>query len=324
MRADPMDRIISDQRSAAASVSVPRIFAVGLVLPFAHPRRLLLCSLVPAGIVAWLVLGPYGQAMGAWRRAIMLSTVNSPGAPYPFVTTSAPTVFLSAEGLMLVALALWLCAWQRATVRDFREPILNWLGGSLLRLPGYTAALLIWMLAPTAIVSLVTGGVGWAIQRDLTANGARPFAGWWFNYINALSRTQWIEAGLGVLAAMLVALWLSARLSTLPPLVASQGWRKSFGRSWQISRGHGFGLSVSIVGYSILSFLAAILVGSALAVMAYRRSTDLGTDASTFSIAVIVDLCILVLVMLWQASLGALVVRDSRSPAEIVDPAMFD
>jgi len=331
MHADPMDRIISDPRPAApsgpTSVSVPRIFAVGLVLPFAHPLRLLLCSLVPAGILSWLIFGPYGQAMRAWQTAIMLSTATSLGRPDPGFTTMAPTVFASAEGLVLVALALWLCAWQRATVRDFREPLLHWLGGSLLRLPGYIAAILIWMLGPTIIVSLAMAAAGSAIQRGMAGNGTMPPMGYLFGYVNALSRNQWIEAGLGVLAAMLLALWLSARLSTLPPLVASQGWRRSFGGAWRISRGHGFGLSASIIGYSILSFLAAMIVGSALAVMVYRRSAGVlgsGAESSLFSIAVIVDLCIVGLATIWQASLGALLVRDSRSPAEIIDPAMFD
>jgi hypothetical protein len=333
MRADPMDRIVlagvpaAAPVSAPARVSIPRIFAVGLVLPFAHPIRLLLSSLIPGGIMAWLLFGPYGQAMSAWRQAVMLSATAAPGS-YPFATALPPSVFLSAEGLILFAMALWLCAWQRAAVRDFREPTLRWFGASLLRLPGYVLALLVWLLAPFVIVSAATGGVAFAVQRGLQARSGVPATRLLvFDYLGALSRNEWIGAGLGVLLAMLLALWLSARLSTLPPLVAHQGWRHSIGRAWQFSRGHGFGLSLSIIGYSILTFIAVIMVGSALAAIAYRESFSMPNpnDSSTmFAIAVAIDFCVLGLVMLWHASLGALVVRDSRSPAETIDPAMFD
>src|SRR3954466_1351247 len=67
MRADPTDRIISIEGPEISPVSVPRIFAVGLALPFAHPVRLILSGILPAVGIAGLGLGPLQRILALWQ-----------------------------------------------------------------------------------------------------------------------------------------------------------------------------------------------------------------------------------------------------------------
>src|SRR4051812_12568783 len=152
MRADPTDRIISVEGPEISPVSVPRIFAVGLALPFAHPVRLVLSGILPAALIAVLGVGPLQRMLALWQAfstqaaAIRPDTAlgSNPGATGMATTTPPPVLppdiagdFLQVQGALFLALALGLCAWQRAAARGFAEPIPRWLGRSLLHLPGY-------------------------------------------------------------------------------------------------------------------------------------------------------------------------------------------
>ena len=341
MRADPSDRIMSVAGPEVSPVSVPRIFALGIVLPFAHPIRLFLCSILPAALIVLLGLGPIERVMTLWHD--MLS--GQPIAVQPGLTLAPPTTmplpamapeigidFLTVEGLLFLAMALWLCAWQRAAARGFAEPLLPWLGGSLLRFPGYVLALAVWLLAPAVLLSLPFMALSWFVGRTLLQQGAVPpnqtpqqALQNLHNTFAIFSDLQWWVIGVAMLLIVLIALWLSARLSPLPPCVASQGWRGAFGRTWRLSHGHGFGLAVSLVGYTVLSFLVLMIASIAFGAAMYAHAGPGAIDPGTGMVfAVVINLFLTALLVLWQASLGALVVRDGLTPAEALDPALFD
>jgi hypothetical protein len=328
MHADPSDRIVSVAGPEVSPVSVPRIFVVGLVLPFAHPIRLVLGSVLPLVVIAAAAFGPIGRVFTAWKALASgpIAIGQSTTAP-PVLPTGYAIDVLEAEGVLFLAMALWLCAWQRAAARGFGEPILHWLGGSLGRFPGYILALLLWVLAPAMALFVPVAALGALVARrlgtpspDTTPQGA-------FARLAAIggmfSTLQWWVIGIAFVVIILLALWLNARLAPLPPLVASQGWRRAFGRAWQLSRGHGFGLAVSLVGYSLLAFLLLMIGAMASGAVMYTRS-PLSDPGSIATFVAVGEFAIWALVALWHASLGALVVRDGLSAAEAIDPAMFD
>lgn len=331
MRADPNDRIISADGPPVSPVSVPRIFAVGLALPFAHPLRLILCSVLPLALIVVLGLAPMERIIVMWQTIFSAARSGGMGA-----ATTAPPVLpadvgadvLKVEGVLFLALSLWLCAWQRAAARGFGEPILRWLGSSLLRLPGYVLALAVWLLAPVVVLLIPIGvtlglialnmGLGWAAPSRQVAGEMAAIPG-------MLSDLQWWVLAIAMLTVALVALWLNARLSPLPALVASQGWRRALGRAWRLSHGHGFGLSVSLLGYTLLAFLAILIAGIAFgALMVAGAGGGIPDTGTAVTFGGIVDLGGTALIAIWHASLGALVVRDGLSPAEALDLAMFD
>jgi hypothetical protein len=246
----------------------------------------------------------------------------------PVLSPAAGVDFLKVYGLLFLALALWLCVWQRAAARGFSEPLLHWLGRSLLRFPGYVLALAVWTLTPSIVIFVPLMALGALISRNLGGVPAttpqdaiaRMNATW-----ALFSTLQWWVIGIALLVIALIALWLSARLSPLPPLVAHQGWHRSFGRAWGLSRGHGFGLSVSLFAYALLSFLVLMVAAITFGAVMYTRARA-GILDPTIGIlfGVIANLAVSALVVIWHASLGALVVRDGLSPAEALDPAMFD
>src|SRR5581483_7438072 len=131
---------------------------------------------------------------------------------------------LRLECVLFLVLAIWLCAWQRAAARDFAEPIPRWLGRSLLHLPGYFLALLVWMLAPALVIVVpflamaalfaLNAGAGWAVPAQEVASEMSSVPG-------ELNDFQWLVLAIAFLLVSLIALWLSARLSPLPALVAS-------------------------------------------------------------------------------------------------------
>ena len=340
MHADPADRIISAEGPEISPVSVPRIFAVGLVLPFAHPIRLLLCSILPVTLIVVLGIRPIERVITLWQtllsaQSIGISPSTAAGTTAGTAMTVAPPVLppdigmdlLKIDGILFLALALWLCAWQRAAARGFAEPVLRWLGGSIVRFPGYIFALGIWLLAPAAVMFAPVGGLGWFIGRASVPAGATPQEAFqeMRGVMEMFSDLQWWVIGIAMLMITLIALWLNARLSPLPALVASRGWRGALGRAWHLSHGHGFGLSVSMAGYTLLSFFVLLIAAITFGAVMYTRASAGIPDPSTGIIfGGILDLFVTALVVIWHASLGALVVRDGLSPAEALDPAMFD
>lgn len=333
MHADPTDRVLSVEGRDVSPVSVPRIFAVGLVLPFGHPIRLLLSSILPAALIVALGIGPMGRIMTLWEGLFSNQLIGA--GPSASTTTATPPVlpadlgtdFLEIYGLLFLAMALWLCAWQRAVARGFAEPILRWLGGSLVRLPGYIFALAFWLLVPAVVMSIPLAALGWLASRAAPPAGATPQQAFqnMQNMMGMFSDLQWWVIAVAMLVVTLIALWLSARLSPLPALVASRGWRGAFGGTWRLSHGHGFGLAVSIFGYTVLSLVVLMIAALTFgAVMAFQIRNGMVDPSKSIIFGVAADLIVTALVVLWQASLGALVVRDGLSPAESLDPALFD
>src|SRR4051812_46677677 len=91
MRADPTDRIIHFDQPEVSPVSVPRIFAVGLALPFAHPIRLVLASILPAALIAALGFGPIQRIIGFWQSFLAAPMFNiDPAAPASGTATMPP------------------------------------------------------------------------------------------------------------------------------------------------------------------------------------------------------------------------------------------
>jgi len=323
MRAEPDDRVILAEEPEISPVSVPRIFAVGLVLPFAHPVRLILGAVLPGLLIAAAtVFGPIGRIFTMWQDlGLDQPTGLAAGAP-PVMPQDLGIDFLEIDGILLLSLALWLCTWQRAVARGFGEPILRWLGSSLRRLPGYVLAFLIWTLAPAVVVSLPLAALGALVGRNLSAAPMSP-RDQMIAIGEMFSSVQLWALGIGLLTIALVALWLNARLSPLPALVASQGWRRAFGRAWQLSRGHGFGLAVSLFAYTVLAFLALVIAGVIFGVMMFSHPDSLPDPGTMAVFGGAADLGVTMLIASWHASLGALMVRDGLSPAETIDPALF-
>jgi len=300
---------------------MPRIFALGLVLPFTHINRLILAGLVPAALIGCFLLTSFGRSAIDWLSFFV--ELSQGLTPEP--RGSAAAVAWSSLFLILV-LALWLCAWQRNTVHVVAEPVGHWLLRSLLRFPGYVVALVLWLIAPFIITLPGTFLVGWALERGLeNARYGMP-NGLGINP-GMLTPVQWWVAGIGTLTFALLGLWFSARLSPLPAVVSAQGWRGSLGKAWRTSTGHGFGLSVSLFACSLIgSVLAAILY---IGLFASTMSADLRTDLPlTVLMAVqsasIASLAMSALVMLWHTSIAALLVRESAALDDPLDPAMFD
>jgi hypothetical protein len=336
MRADPTDRVLSVDGPEISPVSVPRIFAVGLALPFTHPLRLVFATILPAALIGAVGFGPMQRLVGLWRifdmRTVQLAPADPTGAmmgtaatPPPDVPPSIVSDVLTLQGVLFLALAIWLCAWQRAAARNFAEPTLRWFCTSLLRLPGYILAFLVWVLAPALVMLVPFAAIAALIALNLGAGWAAPaqqVTGEMSAIPEMLSDLQWWVLIAALVVMTLIALWLSARLSPLPALVASRGWRHALGRAWGLSRGHGFGLSVSLLGYSLLGLiLVAIGAGVFAAVIAGNGGPD---PSASVTLGSVIYLAGTAATVIWQASLGALVVRDGLSPAEALDPTMFD
>jgi hypothetical protein len=344
MRADPTDRVMSVEGPEISPVSVPRIFAAGLALPFVHPLRLIVASILPALLIGAVGLGPLQRIIALWQAFAMQTVQIAPSdntgtamgttlgttttAPPPEVPANLVGDVLTLQGVLFLALAVWLCTWQRAAARDFAEPFSRWFGMSLLRLPGYILALLVWVLAPALVILVpfivmvaliaLNAGAGWAVPAQEVAGEMTAIPG-------MLSDLQWLVLAVAFLVVALIALWLNARLSPLPALVASQGWRRAVRRAWELSYGHGLGLSVSMLTYAVLTFALMVIAGVvAGAVVVARAGGGVPDPATTVTVGSIVDLVGTALLAIWQASLGALVVRDGLSPAEALDPTMFD
>jgi hypothetical protein len=302
---------------------MPRIFALGLILPFAHPVRLILGALLPAGVIIWILVVPLSIELVSWEQFI--ASLHPAGSELPVPPDTGPVAVAAGLGCFL-AVALWLCTWQRAAARGFAEPILRWLLGSLLRLPIYAIALAVWLLAPLLVILPALLGIGWMLQRLLPAEGygANNILG---IDLTAIAPVQLWTAGIGALAFCLLALWLSARLSPLPALVASHGWRRSLGTAWQVSSGHGFGLSLALLGCALLAFALGLGVWAALLVVQFPSGTysnDTLTLQRSLQIGAIADLTTAVLVVLWQTSIAALLVRERGAGGGETDLAAFD
>jgi hypothetical protein len=325
VRADAADRIFAAPPPEALQprVSIPRIFALGLVLPFAHLHRLILAGLFPAVLVGAFFLTPPGRAAIDWMNvfAEVYTRQMAPGAMPPAGSAGLACLVL------FLAMVLWLCTWQRGAARGFAEPVRRWLLGSLLRFPGYAIALVIWQLAPFVTTLPASFLIGWALERSRVnaeygvPNGLGLSAG-------MLTPVQWWVAGIGALTFALLGLWVSARLSPLPALVASNGWRGAFGKAWRASSGHGFGLSVSLFSYTliglVLTFFIATIVLIIMAPTPALMADYQAYLALSTRITVSTSLVVGALALFWSTAIPALLLRESAGLEDPLDPATFD
>jgi hypothetical protein len=323
VRADSADRIYvaPPPETLQPQVSIPRIFALGLVLPFTHLNRLILAGLLPAALVTCFLLTPLGRSAIDWVGFFVL--VSRGLAPEPMGSANAAAL----AGLALfLGIALWLCGWQGGAARGFAEPVGRAMLRSLLRFPAYAVALVFWLIAPFVITLPGTLLIGWALQRSImkarygmpTGLGIPP---------DMLTPVQWWVAGIGALTFGLLGLWLSARLSPLPALVSGQGWRRSLGRTWRLSAGHDFGLAISLFVYSLIGLLIMAIVCA----MSFVSTVSTGSEADVAAAALlsvqngsVASLVATTLVLFWHTSIAALLVREGATLEDPLDLATFD
>ncbi len=333
MRADAADRIFAapPPEPLQPRVSIPRIFAQGLVMPFANLHRLILAGIMPTLLIVGFFLTPVGRE--AIDFATFLVATYEHTAFYAEGTpgtapVNVPSVAGAAWGCLasFVAMALWLCTWQRAAARGFAEPIGRWLLGSLRRLPGYAVAILVWQIAPFIITLPASFLIGASLQQNMlmakygVPNGLGVTA-------EMLTPLQLWVAGIGALTFALLGLWISARLLPLPAVVASQGWRGAFGKAWRASSGHGFGLSVSMIGYTLISLLLTLLAATIFAYTLPVSGATAGDAADLMLVLTWVSAATSAgayLILFWYTAIAALLVRESGSLDDPLDLATFD
>jgi hypothetical protein len=319
MHADPLDRIgpatlLRGEIESGLSVPVATLFARGITLPFAHPRRWLVSALIPCGLLAGDAVLLY-RRLQVWRDG-PFSDLQAIDPTIP--DTSNPGILLAlALGMLLVflgALCFWFCAWQRDAARGFRDPPGTLLRQSLARLPGYLAAFAVWQAVPGAII----GVMDFIVLR--AGSGARfPIDGAPLS-LEASPMRFWLMVA-GWVVALLFGLWLSARLSPLPALVAAQGWRGALGNAWNLSEGHGLGIALAFLAYGLLGGLIT-WVGMLSAVMMFRV-WEQGETPVAFTICMVGFAGVLI-TQIWCSSLAALAVREIVGADREVDPTAFD
>jgi hypothetical protein len=301
-------------------------------MPFANLHRLILAGVIPAVAIAGFCLSPVGREAIDWVRVVSslysqsnLYVQGVGAAPDPIAIPSPGPVGWACSALF-VAMTLWLCAWQRGAARGFSEPIGTWLVRSLRRLPGYAVALIIWQITPFIITLPASLVIGWALERSTlmakygVPNGLGLSA-------EMLTPVQLWVAGIGALTFALLGLWLSARLCPLPAVVAGQGWRGAFGKTWRASSGHGFGLSVSFLAYALIGLLLSFVVSTIGLVILSPLDSATDTSAAvtlSLKITAIATFAVTMFVLFWHTGIAALLVRESGSLDDPLDLATFD
>jgi hypothetical protein len=306
-------------QSILPKVSILRVFALSLTLPFLNPIRFLTASLLP---VAWLLWTSFGHSSLAdiehvvAQKAVAYNSIVDPRvrgeiAGRMFMRDLfrhweiALTIWIGG----FAALAVWLCPWQRIIALGFPKPIGNWLLRSAARLPEYfiifTFRVMIVMVGLIAAF-MPLGASVLAAQRGSLLH----VSGW-----------EWGLAGAG-LAVSLFSLWLMARLLPLSALVSSRGLRGSFVKAWEISRGHAFALSLALLGcwvFGILFDIGLVFVCGLL-----MRLSGPFTDLGFISIVNALVLVAIGSPLLWSSSLGALLAYERDGRANAINPATFD
>jgi hypothetical protein len=324
MRAERTDRDLTGELASAVSrISVPRIFAIALVSPFAHPFRLIACSVVPGAFAAWTSIAEWGPS-GFERVGVeAFQSAQSGASPEERgeLAGAAMAHDLFQHGWIVptiwaggfLALAVWLCAWQRGTAQGFAEPYGRWLLQSVARLPGYVPALALWcMVGFLGSIAAMTV-FAWVMSRF--------YFGAPIDSPSTRTGFSWLAGG-GAAVVLLFTDWLAARLLPLPALVASHGWRRAFGEAWRISRGHGFGLSVALLVIPVLAYVSSLLLSAAIAIPVAL----LGQSGGIFVLLRVFNLIAFVAMgipFLWSASLGALLVRERGTRTAEIDPGIF-
>jgi hypothetical protein len=333
VRADAADRIFAAPAPEALEprVSIPRIFAMGLVMPFAHLHRLILAGVMPIVLIVGFFLSPVGREAIDFAN-FLVATYNHDTAFAEGPPGTEPLTVPSPAGAgwallaSFVATTLWLCIWQRGAARGFAEPIGRWLLGSLRRFPGYAVAIVIWQIAPFIISLPASFLIGSSLRQNMlmakygVPNGLGVTA-------EMLTPLQLWVAGIGTLTFALAGLWISARLLPLPAVVAAQGWRGAFGKAWRASSGHGFGLSVSMIAYTLMGFLLIVIAVTIFAFTLPMTGAVAGDDADMAMMQkgmLIAASAASLLIVFWNTAIAALLVRESGGLDDPLDLATFD
>lgn len=280
---------------ASTSVNTLAAFARALVLPFEHPLRL-------------LATGPISLAMLAVFRTW---AVDGRGA-FGFPGTTGTGWLVGA--LSLVMAALWTCLWQRGVASNFADRPMAWLHRSVRSLPGYVLASAIWLLVP-GLVSLFLITSTYFMLAGAAVIPAR------------LNGYEVLAIGAGCLALSLPGLWLFARLSLVPAVVAAQGWSGAFGRALELGRGRDIGLTAAFFMIAVLVVVLLVLTSIAKVALISTAFVDLSgltpdrmliLDLSSLG----VDIAALTLLGSWITGVPALIVRFEMPSG--LDLATFD
>jgi hypothetical protein len=300
-------------------------------MPFANLHRLILAGVIPVVLIVGFFLSPVGREaidfanflVGTYYHTAFYAE-GTPGAEPVTVPSAAGAGWACLASFL--AMSLWLCTWQRAAARGFAEPIGRWLLGSLRRLPGYAVAIVIWQIAPFIITLPASFLIGASLQQNMlmaqygVPNGLGVTA-------EMLTPLQLWVAGIGTLTFTLLGLWISARLLPLPAVVAGQGWRGAFGKAWRASSGHGFGLSASMIGYTLISLILILVAATIFAHTLPVSGAKAGDEADLILVLKWVFAATSAgayLILFWYTAIAALLVRENAGLDDPLDLTTFD
>jgi hypothetical protein len=190
--------------TAPATSSVTHRTLRAIILPFAFVGRFGIAGL------PFLILGAI-----LWRSGLFHGFTG----PVSLVTMTVPalqefgrqTEWMSGKvGMVwfssLLTFAFWLCAWQRATATQFREPLGVWLTASLRCMPQYLIAFGAWAITGFVVFALANA----LYSQNLWLSGfpLRP---------NGMPEPR---APLAIVIALLASLYVYVRFAPLTALVA--------------------------------------------------------------------------------------------------------
>jgi hypothetical protein len=276
---------------ASPRVSSLAAFARTLVLPVEFPLRLLLCGPIAA--------------------ALAMTFVDHAVYGMPFILTTGNSASLWLTGILAIPFVVFGgCAWQRCIAGRAAEPIGHWLAQSLRRAPDYAVAVVAALL-PSALIWSFFCGMAYLILEG--GNLTEVATGWW-----ALA---------GLLLLLLPGLWLFARLSFLPVIVATEGWRGAGERCWNLGRGRDFGLVLGytfflVVGFILTGFTSFLFFRLVMAVV--EMTEDFRVYASLIEYTYLAGQAVGVTFLgAWVMGFPALIARQDARPVEI-NLATFD
>jgi hypothetical protein len=276
-----------------AETSAIWLLGWSMVLPFAHPIRLLAYGLPLLLVLLGLSLAfPHASILGGVFGSHDVGIQPHLGdRPYGGIASIA--VWLVSA----LVLAFLLCLWQRDAMRRFKDPIPHLLAQGAAHFPAYCVGILV-LLSFLFVFLALTGFV------RIPQSGVLP-------------------PGLpGMLAGVMLVVplaWIYARISLLPPLIALAGFDGTLSRSWQMTEGHALRLGLCIIALS-LCLLLALSVGTPVSFQLVQGGHN---PWLVFRLAGSCSLVATVTVLMWIAGLTALTARRLLS-LHGVDPAVFD
>jgi hypothetical protein len=231
-----VEREISEASSEQrAEASIVWLLAWSLVLPFAHPRRLLSYGL-PALILLTALTALYPSAS---VFAPILVTSNFEPQPPQIFLSQGPTLGVIVLILSGLIAAFMICIWQRDVLHRFREPIGALLTTSLGRLFEHLVA------------SLLLAG-----------------------FLLGFAALLWRTGPIGLAIGCLVLAPIYARLAFLGPIIVSLGFKDALPRARSAGRGHAIGHALVYAILALCWYGTLFLVGQS-GVMAATREQSL-------------------------------------------------